>query len=264
MIKRKSQGQARRNKKSVSFDFDLPWRTLSWSFLVLSVTGLLSWGWVAMHDPELLPLRSVQITGEFSYLNMGDVNEAVSTHLKPGFFEVNVDDLQQAVKALPWMANVAVRRIWPDTLLIQATEHVPVAQWGADGVVSDQGVLFYPQGDMPEGLPVLEGPTGQLDLVLQQYQTMRKLIHQFDSTIVHLVLDERRAWTLWMDTGVELKLGRKEAYQQLLRFAQVYPQVFSTRRYGRHVVDMRYSNGFSVRWDDQSLQAANGRQQESL
>ena len=257
MAKKRTQGQAKRNKKNTGVSFSLPWRGLSWSLLVLSVTGLLSWGWVAMHDPVLLPLRGVQVVGEFSSLNMKDVEDAVTPHLSESFFEVDVDVLQQVTEDLPWVARAAVHRVWPDTLLIKVEEHAPVARWGEDGLVSDQGVLFYPQGALPEGLPMLEGVDGQLALVLRQFQEMQRVVAEIDGTIVHLVLDKRRAWSLWMDSGVELKLGRKEAYQQLLRFVQAYPQVFSEQRYGRHVVDMRYSNGFSVRWDHQSLQAAN-------
>ncbi|NOX08970.1 MAG: cell division protein FtsQ/DivIB [Gammaproteobacteria bacterium] len=264
MAKKKKQGQAKRNSGKSGFVMPLSLRYLSWSLLVSMVGGVFVWGWIALHDPELLPLQDVQVAGDFLWLDTTDIDAVVRPHLGDSFFSVDVDSLKERIEALPWVARVSVRRIWPDSLLIQVQEHHALARWGADGLVSDQGVLFYPQGLLPDNLPVLEGPDGQLKLVLKQYQAMQKIIAGMDRKIVSLVLDKRRAWDLWMDSGVELRLGRKDVYQQLLRFVEVYPQVFSGQRYGRHVVDMRYSNGFSVRWDNRSLQAANGRQQERL
>lgn len=264
MAKKRKQGQAKRNSGKMGFVMPVTLRYLSWSLLASVVSGVFVWGWIALHDPDLLPLQDAQVVGDFLWLDVADVDAIVRPYLGNSFFSVDVDSLKDQVEALPWVARISVRRIWPDSLLIQVKEHHALARWGAGGLVSDRGVLFYPQGLLPENLPVLEGPDGQLQLVLKQYQAMQKVVVHMNRQIVHLVLDKRRAWGLWMDSGVELKLGRKDVYQQLLRFVEVYPQVFPTQRYGRHIVDMRYSNGFSVRWDRRGLQAANGRQQERL
>jgi cell division protein FtsQ len=63
-----------------------------------------------------------------------------------------------------------------------------------------------------------------------------------------LELDNRRAWHLQLAGGVQLELGRADAWKRLQRFVVAYPSVFAGRLAELQRVDLRYSNGFSVYW----------------
>jgi cell division protein FtsQ len=69
-----------------------------------------------------------------------------------------------------------------------------------------------------------------------------------------LVIDElhqdaRRAWHLKLSNGMSVELGRKDPLQRLARFIGVYPAILaSTTAAVIEQVDLRYSNGFALRW----------------
>jgi cell division protein FtsQ len=103
----------------------------------------------------------------------------------------------------------------------------------------------------PKGLPQLGGPDDQAARVLQRYRDVTRTLQSLAMRVTQLTMDTRRAWTLQLDNGVELKLGRTHPWQRLQRFVRAYPNVFDGRMADLRRVDMRYSNGFSVYWQRQ-------------
>jgi cell division protein FtsQ len=78
--------------------------------------------------------------------------------------------------------------------------------------------------------------------------------------VQRLALDERRAWTVQLEDEVQLWLGRAEPWQRLQRFVRAYPGVFAGRMAELQRVDLRYSNGFSVLWEQLAAGDEAGRQ----
>ena len=58
---------------------------------------------------------------------------------------------------------------------------------------------------------------------------------------------------------VELDLGRADTRRRLQRFVQAWPGVFVDRVDELQRVDLRYSNGFSVRWQQATAKTDNSK-----
>jgi len=73
-------------------------------------------------------------------------------------FALDLDALRRSVERLPWVKAATVRRVWPDRLMIQVTERVPIAFVRIDDstqMVDEEGVLLESKG---EGLPNFDFP----------------------------------------------------------------------------------------------------------
>src|SRR6185436_17586616 len=73
-------------------------------------------------------------------------------------FALDLDALRKSVELLPWVKAATVRRVWPDRLMIQVTERVPIAFVRIDDstqMVDEEGVLLESKG---EGLPNFDFP----------------------------------------------------------------------------------------------------------
>jgi hypothetical protein len=66
----------------------------------------------------------------------------VRPRLGKGFFALDLDAVQKAVAALPWVESVEARKRWPDTLVLRIYERQPFARWNEKQLVSRQGALF--------------------------------------------------------------------------------------------------------------------------
>jgi len=215
----------------------------------LVLAGILGWGWSTLTDPQVLPIKNVQVQGSFIHVNASVVRTAVAPVLAGNFLTVDVRRVQQVVQNLPWVKHAEVRRAWPDAVHIAVTEQVPVAQWGEAALVNDAGEIFSPpRSTYPAGLPGLQGPEGSGAVVVAALKDMSGIVAPLGLHIKRLVLDERRAWELELDNGMQVVLGRGNGYGRLLKFVRFYRRAFQGQADRVERVDLRYSNGFAVRW----------------
>lgn len=213
---------------------------------VASLTGFVSW----LVDPGHSPLRRVEIEGDFHYLDKAQLQTTLAPLLENGFFKINVAEVQSQAEALPWVNKASVRRIWPDRLQIHIVEQQPFTLWGEQALLNPLGEVFKPAtrpADMT--LPQLSGPQGHAGLVLANYQLMNDMLKGLGLTLDELHQDTRRAWRLRLSNGMSVELGRTDPVQRLARFITVYPAILATTTKAViEQVDLRYSNGFAVRW----------------
>lgn len=212
--------------------------------------AMLGGGLHALRDPARFPIRSVYLekTG-FRHLDVRDVQSRLQTFIGQGFFTVNVDEVRARLQGLPWVDRVSVRRVWPDVLQVMVVEQWPLARWGRNALLNRRGEVFTPaSASLPEGLPELEGPPGQQHQVAGMYQGISRLMRPLRLGVARLRLDDRRAWSLWLENGVAMELGRHQPFARVERFARIYPRLLASRGDAFERVDLRYTNGFAVHW----------------
>jgi len=215
----------------------------------LVLAGILGWVGSVLTDPRTLPFKAVQVDGSFVHVDAKAVRDAAAPYLTGNFFTVDVGEVQHAVEALPWVRYAEVRRLWPDRIEIVVTEQAAVALWGNDALVNDAGDVFHPpRATFPAGLPYLQGPDGSGPLLTTAYRNMSQILAPLKLQIAQLVVDERRAWQLQVSDGMHVTLGRGEPYGRLLRLVRFYNRVLQGQEAAVEQVDLRYGNGFAVRW----------------
>lgn len=226
----------------------------------LLLAGLLlgAWSWLA--DAGRFPVRRVAVEGELRHLAPGAVAAAARGALAGSFFTQDLEAVRREVEALPWVREAAVRRRWPDALVVRVSERRPLARWGAGGLVDADGTVFRPAGPVPAGLPRLEGPAGSAARVTAAYRELGGVLRPWGRRIRLLRLDERRSWSLVLEDGTELVLGRGAVAWRLARFVRVAERALGEAPPGRRAarVDLRYSNGFAVRWAPATAGAGRG------
>lgn len=236
-------------------------RTLTGLLLIaiLVSTGAFARQWLS--DPYRFPLDVVEVKGDFRYLDKQRLQDAVASHVEGGFFTVDVNAVRTAAEQLPWVHKAAVKRVWPATLRISIEEQQATARWGEHGYLNSNGEPFFPEEDnLSLELPALAGPEGHELKVLEGYQRVTKTLAPLGLQVTRMELDSRRAWHLQVGNGVLLELGRADTRQRLQRFIDAYPTVFAGRIEELKRVDLRYSNGFSVYWQQLAANPETGTQ----
>lgn len=217
---------------------------------VVLVAGI--WLRAGVIGAERWPVRWLDVEGELHRTSAGQIRSAAVDPASAGFFATDLDAVRGAVEALPWVAVAAVGRQWPDALHIRVVEHRPVARWNRDRLLSDQGKVFEVSGSgSMQGMAALDGPEARREEVLENWRQMRHRLASVGQDIDQLSVDERGAWTVRLDSGQILALGRENIHRRLQRYIRVHDELRST---GRPIarVDLRYTNGLSVRWADEA------------
>jgi cell division protein FtsQ len=230
------------------------WRTYARraALLVLigGAVGALAWGLDR-------PVRVISIDGSFQRVSPGQIEKAVAPFARQGFMSANLDDIQRAVEALPWVDHARVARHWPNSLHVGVVEQTAAARWGESGLLNTRGELFVRQAlHVPPELPRLSGPEGSELEVAQRYLAAQGRMLEAGMRIAAMRLDERGAWEMDLDSGVTVRLGRRDVDERLDRFIRTTSQVIAHRLSEITYVDMRYSNGFAIGWRNQGTPAS--------
>lgn len=218
--------------------------------LVFLATGVALYSTISwMFDEQRMPLSKIVLQGDLKYIQAQDVQQALSHMEHIGtFMSQDVDELQQAVTALPWVAQASIRKQWPDTVKIYLTEHNAAAVWNGYALLNDDGDVFEPDlGALKEEKVKLYGPKGSSYKVLATWRDIAPLFHPLGLTITSLLLNDRQAWQIILDNGIRLELGKESLNERVNRFITLYHQLGKKTEQVSYI-DLRYDTGAAVGW----------------
>jgi cell division protein FtsQ len=182
------------------------------------------------------------------------LQSALAQSARGNFFTVRLEDVRAVVETVPWVRRASVRRVWPAGLAVEIEEHRAFALWGEDGgVINTEGELFYAnlaEAEEDGPLPRLSGPPGTESLVATRYAEIVSVLVPSGRKPVMLALSERHAWTVKLDDGTTLLLGRDREHsfeKRIARWIETYPEVQSQLNRRAALIDLRYPNGFAIR-----------------
>jgi cell division protein FtsQ len=224
-------------------------RILAW-LLALALVALpgvaLLKGWMAS---ERWPLTRLVLEAEHERVFADQIRSAIADEVQAGFFAIDLARVRAAVEAQPWVRSAEVRKVWPDTLEISLVEHRAFARWGSERLLSDRGMVFRVPGvELMEGLPQLDGPDARRREVVRHYNELGERLRGTGLSIAALRLSPRGSWSLRTSDGGEWELGRGDPLPRAERFVRALPAVLAARPGEIARADLRYANGFAIRW----------------
>jgi cell division protein FtsQ len=231
--------------------------TASALFIVCGLLLVAALGWWALRHP-LFAIGGIVVRGDVTHSSVATLRANVAPRLAGNFFTVDLQQARAAFESVPWVRQAVVRRQFPNKLRVDLQEHQPEAVWGADTesrLVNTFGEVFEANpGDVEQDdMPRLVGPDGTAGQVLAMYRGLKPLLERLDLGLEQVVLTGRGGWTVHLDSGATVELGRGSADEVMARsqrFAQTLAQV--TAKYGRRpealvTADLRHGDGYAVK-----------------
>ena len=195
------------------------------------------------------PIARISVEGDLSYVNQQVVQQRIAPYASASFFSVDLLSLRNELETMPWIASAQVRRVWPDQLVVKLEEQLPIARWGDEALLNNQGQAFAPQELANyQHLPQLYGPKRAQQKVMQQYQVISQMLRPMGFSVARLELRERGSWFLSTGQGIELLLGRDHLVEKMRRFTAIYDKALKEQQTNIARIDLRYANGLAVAW----------------
>lgn len=243
--------QARRRKQSERRKLQLPRlrvRRVLTPLAALLVVIATYHGSVRLLDGDI---DSLEISGPFQRVSALSIEEAISDELDAGFLGADLDRMQDAIQALPWIDQARVARRWPSRIAVTVSEQVPAAIWAERGLLNVRGELFVENArHVPAELPRLSGPNHRSADVARRYLAVRDRLIPIGLDVKSVSLDARGAWQMILSNGIAIRLGRRDVDRRTDLFVGIVADVITGRARDIDYVDMRYSNGFTIGWKD--------------
>jgi len=195
------------------------------------------------------PVRVVTVVGDVGHLDVDSLRARLEGRIVGNFFSVDLGAVRRRIEGMPWVRRAAVRREWPDRLVVEIEEHRVLARWSDRRLVNTHGELFEGETDAP--VPQLGGPPGAEGEVARRYLAFREVVAPLATEPVQVILTARFAWQVKLANGIVLELGRDDGREQpearLARFVSAYPRVATRLDRQPDHIDLRYPNGFAIR-----------------
>lgn len=195
-------------------------------------------------EPRLLPIKYIKLQARCERLDDKIIKKHMDRYVK-GFFSTDVMKLKQKLLEIPFVDEINIKRIWPDTLLVTILEQRFVAIWGDSAAVSAKGEVAAIK-EVNDHLPKFVGPEGQAAAMLETYNVISKIIEPSDLRIKELDLNGRRSWQMTLNNDVRVILGRKDIEKKLQTLMTVYRKLMRSHHGNMDTIDLRYPNGICV------------------
>ena len=240
----------------VPFDVKLMNVTATLVYALFALVLLAAGAWWVLRQP-FFPLAGIKVDGEVTHNNAVTLRANVAPQLAGNFFTVDLAKARTAFESVPWVRKAVVRREFPNKLRATLTEHVPVAHWGDEAdsrLINGFGEVFDANvAEVDDDLPRLGGPLEQAGQVLGMYRVLQPLFKPYELAIEQLKLSSRGSWSVVLDSGAVLELGRgrsEEVAARTQRFLVTVAPV--AKQYGRGVAavegaDLRHNEGYALR-----------------
>lgn len=228
---------------------NLNWGRVSAVLLMLAPLLLITAAYIWINRPENLTIRAIEVTGELRYLKEEDLQPIIQPFVSTNLFLLDAKSLETELEFNPWVYSASMTKLWPDKLRIKIHEERPIAFWGADSMLNEFGEII--DAELPEKigqLPVLYSPEDKGRGMVENYLRVQQWTREFPTPIAEFREDARGSWQLKLENGLIVNIGREKQEKRLRRFVVGYQRELADQIDKIHTVDLRYTNGFAVKW----------------
>jgi len=208
---------------------------------LLAVATLFALQWV---NKDVEKLR---ITAPLVHVTEEDIRLQLVNYFPASFFYLDVADVRDSLLAMPMVREASVKKQWPDTLMIELQEEVPVARWNQTEMLSHAGdVLPMSVQELSSDLdlPGLQGQPAQRQNVMRHYHLFTQWAKAFSLNWVG-VEQSLAGWRLREKNGLNVWLDSENAMAGLKRLGGVLQKL---NLQNVESIDLRYEQGFAVAW----------------
>ncbi len=217
---------------------------------LLGVLGLAGWGfWQKLQ----VPVTTIEVQGGTPEVSAAWVRSELKSVTGTDIWAIDLSAVQVQLLKNTWLTEANVRRIWPNTLVVQIVIHHPIARWQGDQLLDADGSVFHPNGDAQglmddAAMPSLSGPDGRQWALWERYVSLKPALEAVGLTLTGLIEDSRGSMDAVLLGGTRIHLGTQQIESRLQRLLDVYNKTLAGKLDQVTAIDLRYTNGFAVQW----------------
>ena len=236
-------------KELLKTRISISWNYVAWTFTALIPLAIFFVGYQWILNPENLTIKSVEVMGDLKILDKKQLQPVIESYAKTNLYLLDAKGLEEKIEDNPWVYSASMTRVWPDKLIVKIFEQHPVAYWGKNEMLAENGeIIKAVLEDKKESLPLLYSPNDKGRNMATGFLKIRETMKGFPVKLKEFKEDARGSWQIKLENGMVLKIGREQQDKRLKRFMVAYKQSLNKVIDKVSIVDLRYTNGFAVKW----------------
>ncbi|MAH35667.1 MAG: hypothetical protein CMO42_10355 [Verrucomicrobiales bacterium] len=226
----------------------------------------LCYSWIISHNHFTLKHVVLEVVNNDNP-NIGtkEIQQAIKTTLNGTTLSTDLRMMVELILDNPWVEQVVIRRVWPNTIVLRLKERRIIALWNNKYLISEFGELtnipvsHYEKVEKKLGCYLLkiEGPKDFLSKIVARAEITNNLLTNINKKLLYLKLTEQFSWEAETTEGMTLRFGGDDLqgpmHYRLENFIKSYSNLANKlveKGIGSpeiHYVDLRYAKGFAIR-----------------
>ena len=217
------------------------------SFIILLILIII----IKKNNTEIFyfPIKNVT-SSELINVNKDDISKAVKYLYSKSFFDIDLNHLKNKLEKIEWVRKINVRRSYPNEIIIDIEEHIPILRWNNKMYINKYGEKFN-ASKIDKSIPILISDESRINEVFAYFKLFNEKLssRKLDFKITKIMENEIRSLAISLSSGINIQLGSKDVNNKIPLFFEIYKSL-NTRDLNKiRYIDMRYTNGFSVGWN---------------
>ena len=226
----------------------------------------LCYSWIVSHNHFTLKHVVLEVVNNDNpNIDTKEIQQAIKNTLNGTTLSTNLEMMVELILDNPWVEQVVIRRVWPNTIVLRLQERRIIALWNNKYLISEFGeVTNIPashhkkvEEELGCYLLKIEGPKDFLSKIVARAEIANNLLTTINKKLLHLRLTEQFSWEGKTTEGMTLRFGGDDLQgpmqYRLENFTKSYPNLVNklekkdTGLPEIHYVDLRYAKGFAIR-----------------
>ena len=131
-----------------------------------------------------------------------EIQQAIKSTLNGTTLSTDLKKMVELILDNPWIEQVVIRRVWPNTMVLRVQERRLIALWNNKFLISEFGevtnipVSDYKEVEKKSGcyLMKIEGPKDFLSKIVARAEKTNNLLANINKKLSHLILPEQFSW----------------------------------------------------------------------
>ena len=248
------------------------------SLIIGSLTFLylffLCYSWVISHEHFRLKNVVIEVVNNDNpNIDKQEIQQAIKSTLNGTTLSTDLKKMVELILDNPWIEQVVIRRVWPNTIVLRVQERRLIALWNSKFLISEFGevtnipVSDYKKVEKKSGcyLMRIEGPKDFLSKIVTRAEKTNNLLANINKKLSHLILTEQFSWEAKTTGGMTLRFGGEDLqgpmFYRLENFTKSYSSLANKlaekgiRSPEIHYVDLRYAKGFAIKTKNKNIKS---------
>ena len=200
-------------------------------------------------------IAAVSLSGE-NHVSRREIFAAAGVTDRASLLFLDVEAARTRLRAIPWIAEAGVRKLYPDRLQITVTERDAFALWQHEGnvsVISADGTVVGPIADWHFAhLPLVVGPNAATRA--REFLALLDAHPEIREQVRASVFVAGRRWNLKLKNGLDVRLPEVDVPRALDTFAELDRDKHLDSR-DITAIDLRLPDRVTVHLSDAAAQA---------
>ena len=243
--------QNTRVKEKLSFKF--PWKTTAWAMIPVIVIAAILFARSWLNEGSNLTISKVDVVGELKYSDQAAIQSIIEPFVTTNLHLLDARSMEEELEFEPWIKSVAITKRWPSELVVEVIEQTPVAFWGDDRLINHLGEIFDATLPSQKGvMPMLYHPDDKGLVMIKRYKQIQQWLKATSEKgaigVGEFTVNARGSWQIRLTNDWLLEIGKVDQEKRIRRFVVAYKKELADKASKLKKIDLRYTNGFAVRW----------------